>query len=55
MGGGGPKRLLAMRDRRLDDTVSLEAPEVIAAEIIDDLQTAMDQMSQIYADLGKAE
>ncbi len=38
--------------QRLDDAASLEAPEVIAAEIIEDLQTALDEMSLIYTDLA---
>lgn len=34
---------------------SLEAPDVIAADIIEDLQTALDEISLIYADLAKAD
>lgn len=41
-----------LRDESLDDAASLEAPEVIAAEIIEDLQTALDEIAQIYADLA---
>jgi hypothetical protein len=36
----------------LDDAASLEEPDVIAADIIEDLQTALDEMSLIYADLA---
>lgn len=41
-----------LRDESLDDAASLEAPDVIAAEIIEDLQTALDEMALIYADLS---
>ena len=41
-----------LRDESLDDAASLEAPEVIAADIIEDLQTALDEISLIYADLA---
>jgi hypothetical protein len=41
-----------LRDESLDDAASLKAPEVIAAEIIEDLQTALDEMSLIYTDLA---
>jgi type I restriction enzyme M protein len=41
-----------LRDESLDDDASLEDPDVIAAEIIEDLQTALDEMSLIYADLA---
>jgi type I restriction enzyme M protein len=44
-----------LRDESLDDASSLEAPDLIAAEIIEDLQTALDEMSLIYADLAKAD
>ena len=40
-----------LRDESLDDAASLEDPDVIAADIIEDLQTALDEMSLIYADL----
>jgi type I restriction enzyme M protein len=41
-----------LRDESLDDAASLEEPDVIAADIIEDLQTALDEMSLIYADLA---
>jgi type I restriction enzyme M protein len=41
-----------LRDESLDDAASLEEPDIIAAEIIEDLQTALDEMSLIYADLA---
>jgi len=44
-----------LRDESLDDAASLEAPDLIAADIMEDLQTALDEMSLIYADLAKAD
>jgi type I restriction-modification system DNA methylase subunit len=44
-----------LRDESLDDAASLEEPDIIAAEIIEDLQTALDEMSLIYADLAPAD
>lgn len=40
-----------LRDDSLDDAASLEEPDVIAADIVEDLQTALEEMSLIYADL----
>lgn len=39
-------------DESLEDSENLPAPEVIAAEIVEDLQAALDQFAQIAADLG---
>lgn len=44
-----------LRDESLDDAASLEEPDVIAANIIEDLETALEEMSLIYADLASAE
>jgi type I restriction enzyme M protein len=44
-----------LRDVSLDDAASLEAPEVIAAEINEDLQTALDEIASSYADLAPVE
>jgi type I restriction enzyme M protein len=41
-----------LRDESLDDAASLEDPDIIAADIIEDLQTALDEISLIYADLA---
>ncbi len=41
-----------LRDESLDDAASLGDPDVIAADIIDDLQTALGEMSLIYTDLA---
>jgi type I restriction enzyme M protein len=41
-----------LRDESLEDTDNLPAPEVIAAEIVEDLQAALDQFSEIASTLG---
>ncbi|MFY9831221.1 MAG: hypothetical protein WAK66_00680 [Methylocystis sp.] len=38
----------------LTDTDALPAPEIIAAEIADDLKAALEQFSKIAARLGQA-
>ena len=38
----------------LTDTDALPAPEIIAAEIADDLEAALEQFSKIAARLGQA-
>lgn len=40
-----------LRDKSLDDGANLDPPDVIAAAIIEDLQTALDEISAVYADL----
>ena len=42
-----------LRDESLEDSDNLPAPEVIAAEIVEDLQAALDQFAQIAADLHR--
>jgi len=41
-----------LRDESLEDSDNLPPPEVIAAEIVEDLQAALDQFAAIAADLG---
>lgn len=41
-----------LKDESLEDTANLPEPEIIAAEIIEDLQAALDDFSQIAADLA---
>jgi type I restriction enzyme M protein len=41
-----------LRDESLEDTDNLPAPEVIAAEIVEDLQAALDEFSAIAATLS---
>ena len=42
-----------LRDESLEDSANLPDPDVIAAEIAEDLEAALDQFSQIAADLKK--
>ena len=44
--------LFWIKDRTLTDTDSLPAPEIIAAEIADDLEAAMEEFTKIAARLG---
>jgi type I restriction enzyme M protein len=41
-----------LRDESLEDGENLPSPDVIAAEIIEDLQAALDQFALVAADLG---
>jgi type I restriction enzyme M protein len=41
-----------LRDESLEDSDNLPAPEVIAAEIVEDLQAALDQFTQIASELA---
>lgn len=41
-----------LHDESLDNTDNLPAPEIIAAEIVDDLQTALEQFAAIASSLG---
>ena len=42
-----------LKDESLEDSANLPEPDVIAAEIAEDLQAALDQFSQIAADLKR--
>ena len=42
-----------LRDESLEDTANLPAPDVIAAEIVEDLQSALEQFAEIAIDLGR--
>ena len=44
-----------LRDESLEDTGNLPAPELIAAEIVEDLQAALDQFAAIAESLGRAD
>jgi type I restriction enzyme M protein len=44
-----------LRDDSLGDSSDLPDPAVLAAEIVEDLQAALDQFAQIAADLGASE
>lgn len=41
-----------LRDESLSDSDNLPAPEVIAAEIVEDLEAALEQFREILADIG---
>ncbi|MGH9198752.1 MAG: SAM-dependent DNA methyltransferase, partial [Acidimicrobiia bacterium] len=41
-----------LRDESLEDSENLPDPAVLAAEIVEDLQAALDQFSLIAADLA---
>ena len=43
------------RDESLEDTGNLRLPELIAAEIVEDLQAALDQFAAIATSLGAAD
>jgi type I restriction enzyme M protein len=42
-----------LKDESLEDSANLPAPDVIAAEIVEDLQAALDEFALIAADLKK--
>lgn len=44
-----------LKDESLEDSENLPTPEVIAAEIVDDLESALEQMRLIAEDLGEGE
>jgi len=44
--------IFRLRDDSLGDSSGLPDPAVLAAEIVEDLQAALDQFAQIAADLG---
>lgn len=44
-----------LRDESLEDTDNLPDPGLIAAEIVEDLETALEQFRLIFADLGEEE
>lgn len=41
-----------LRDESLEDSANLPDPDVIAAEIVQDLQAALEQVAAIAEDLG---
>jgi type I restriction enzyme M protein len=42
-----------LKDEALEDSANLPAPEIIAADIVEDLQSALAQFAEIAADLKK--
>ena len=45
--------LFWLKDKSLEDSESLPDPDIIAAEIVDDLQAALDGFAAIIAELGQ--
>lgn len=41
-----------LKDEALEDSDNLPAPEIIAQEIVDDLEAALEQFREILVDLG---
>jgi type I restriction enzyme M protein len=44
-----------LKDESLEDSANLPAPDVIAAEIMEDLQAAVEQFAEIAGDLSAKE
>ena len=42
-----------LKDEALEESANLPAPEVIAADIVEDLQAALAQFAEIAADLKR--
>ena len=42
-----------LKDESLSDSDNLPAPEVIAAEIVEDLEAALEQFREILGDMGE--
>ena len=42
-----------LRDESLEDSANLPEPDVLAAEIVEDLQAALEQFAAIAEDLGE--
>lgn len=41
-----------LKDESLEDNANLPAPDVLATEIMEDLQAALEQFAEIVEDLG---
>jgi len=44
-----------LRDESLEDSANLPEPDVLAVEIVEDLQAALEQFKGISGDLGQDE
>jgi len=42
-----------LKDESLEDSANLPAPDIIAAEIMESLEAALEQFSEIAADLSR--
>jgi type I restriction enzyme M protein len=47
--------LFWLRDESPEDSANLPDPDVLAAEIVEDLEAALDQFAQLAADMGHVE
>jgi len=45
--------LFWIKDKSLTDTDALQAPDILATEIADDLEAALEQFTKIAAQLGR--
>ena len=43
---------LGLKDESLEDSANLPSPDIIATEIVEDLEAALEQFAEIAADLG---
>ena len=41
-----------LKDESLEDSENLPAPDVLAAEIVENLETALEQFKSIYEEMG---
>ena len=48
-----PAARLWLRDESLEDSANLPNPDIIAAEIVEDLQAALAQFAEIASDLKR--
>ena len=48
-----PAARLWLKDESLEDSANLPAPDIIATEIVEDLETALQQFATIAADLKR--
>jgi len=46
---------IGLKDESLEETDNLPQPSLIAAEIVEDLEAALEQFREIAADLGEPE
>ena len=42
-----------LKDESLEDSANLPAPDIIAAEIVEDLEAALEQFAEIATDLSR--
>jgi len=45
--------LIWLRDESLEDSANLPAPDVLAREIVEDLEAALSEFAQIAESLGR--